>query len=101
MKVEMEAILCGAQEQAIRTNYKKHKIDKTARSPLRRMCDKTSKTISNIVSEYGKLAQKAYKRRQNNVARIVHCKLCRKYNLKIIMKNGMNMIQKVLLKMKK
>ena len=32
LKVEMEAILCAAQEQVIRTNYMKHKIDKTAQS---------------------------------------------------------------------
>ena len=39
LKIEMEAMLCVAQEQAIRTNYVKHKIDKTAQSPLCRMCD--------------------------------------------------------------
>ena len=32
VKVEREAMLCAAQEQAIRTNYVKHKIDKTAQS---------------------------------------------------------------------
>ena len=32
LKVEMETILCAAQEQVIRTNYMKHKIDKTAQS---------------------------------------------------------------------
>ena len=30
----MEAMLCATQEQAIQTNYVKHKIDKTAQSPL-------------------------------------------------------------------
>ena len=30
LKVEIEAMLCAAQEQAIRTNYVKHKIVKTA-----------------------------------------------------------------------
>ena len=60
----------------------KHKIDKTAQSPLCRMCDKKSETISHIVSECEKLAQKEYKRRHDNVARIVHWKLCGKYNLK-------------------
>ena len=34
LKVEMEAMLCATQEQAIQTNYVKHKIDKTAQSPL-------------------------------------------------------------------
>ena len=82
MKVETEAVLCVAQEQAIRTNYVKHNIDKTAQSPLCRMCDKKSETISHIVSECEKLAQKEYKRRHDNVARIVHWKLCGKYKLK-------------------
>ena len=98
LKVEREAMFCAAQEQAIWANYVKHNIDKTAQSPLCRMCDKKSETISHIVSEYEKLAQKEYKRRHNNVARIVHGKLCGKYNL-IRSENGMNKLQKVLLKM--
>ena len=40
LKVETEAMLCAAQEQAIRTNYVKQKIDKTAQSALCRLCDK-------------------------------------------------------------
>ena len=40
LKVETEAMLYAAQEQAIRTNYVKHKIDKTAQSTLGRMWDK-------------------------------------------------------------
>ena len=46
------------------------------------MCDKKSKTISHIVSKCEKLAQKEYKRRRNNVAKIVRQKLSGKYNLK-------------------
>ena len=80
LKVETEAMLFAAQEQAIRTHHVKHKIDETAQSPLCRMCDKKSETISHIVSECEKLAQKEYKRRYENVARIVHWKLCGKYN---------------------
>ena len=38
LKVQMEALICAAQEQAIRTNYIKFNIDKMAQSPLRRMC---------------------------------------------------------------
>ena len=40
LKVETEAMMYAAQEQAIRTNYVKHKIDKTAQSTLCRMWDK-------------------------------------------------------------
>ena len=72
MKVETEAIFCAAQEQAIRTNYVKLKIDKIAQSPLGGTCDKKSETISHIVSKCEKLAQKEYKRRHDNVARIIH-----------------------------
>ena len=50
----------GNAKQAIRTNYVKHKIDKRAQSPLRRMCDMKNETISQIVSECDKLAQKEY-----------------------------------------
>ena len=75
-------MLCAAQEQAIRANYVKHKIDKTAQSPLCRMCDKKSEIIYNILSTGEKLAQKEYKRRHSNVAKIVQRKLCGKYDLK-------------------
>ena len=62
LKVEAEAISCAAQEQAIRTNYVKHKIDETAQSPLCRMCDKKREIMSHVMSKYEKLAQKEYKR---------------------------------------
>ena len=52
-----------------------------AQSPLCRMCAKKSE-VSQIVSECQKLTQKEYKIRQDNVARIVLCKLCGKYNVK-------------------
>ena len=56
--------------------------DKTAQSPLCRMCDRKSETISHIASECEKLAQKECKRRHANVTRIVNWKLRGKSNLK-------------------
>ena len=56
LKVEMKAILCTLQEQAIGTNYVNQKVDKTAQSPLCRMCDKKNETIFHIVNECEKLA---------------------------------------------
>ena len=94
LKVEMEALLCAVKEQEIQTNYVEHMIDKTAQSPLCRMCNKKNETISHIVGKCEKLAQKKHTRRHDNVARIVHWKLKE-------VKNGMNMPQTVLLKMKK
>ena len=81
LKATTEALVCSAQEQSLRTNYIKHNIDKTADSPLCRMCTQKGETISHIVSECTKLAQREYKRRHDNVARYVHWKLSEKVNL--------------------
>ena len=34
LKIGTEALLCAAQQQAVRTNYVKYQIDKTSESPL-------------------------------------------------------------------
>ena len=59
LKFQAETMLSPAQEQAIRKNYVKHKIDKTAKSPLCRMYDKNSETISHIASECEKLHKRS------------------------------------------
>ena len=41
LKIGTEALLCSAQEQAIRTNYVKHYTGKTSESPLCRLCETT------------------------------------------------------------
>eukprot|EP00795_Rhopilema_esculentum_P003517 gene3517-biopygen1669 len=69
-----EALVCSAQEQALRTNYTKHYIDKTSDTPLCRMCGDKGETVSHLVSECAKLAQTEYKRRHDNVARVVEAR---------------------------
>ena len=69
LKGYTEVSICSAQEQSIRANYIKYNIDKTAESPLCRMCGTRNETISHMVSERGKLAQKEYKRRHDSVGR--------------------------------
>ena len=81
MKVETEALIFAAQEQALRTNYVTFNIDKSVDSPLCRMCNQKGKTINLILSECKMLAQKGYKRRHNNIARLVHWKRCCKYDM--------------------
>ena len=81
LKVETEALLCAAQEQALRTNYIKHHIDKSIDSPLCRMCGKCGESVQHIVSGCEKLAQKDYKRRHDNVAKKIHWDLCKKHDL--------------------
>ena len=72
LKVPSETQMCPAQEQTIRTNYVKYHIDKSVDSPFCTMYGETGKTISHIISECSKLAQREYKRRLDNVARMVH-----------------------------
>ena len=70
--------MCSVQEQAIRTNYVKDNTDKIANSPLCRMCGTKNETISYIVSECCKLAQKECKQRHDSVRRYVHWQFCEK-----------------------
>ena len=46
LKVQTEAMICAAQEQALRINYAKNKIDKTSENPLCRMCCERGETAA-------------------------------------------------------
>ena len=54
LKVQTEATICAAQEQALRRNYTKNKIDKTSENPLCRMCGERGETVQHIICEYKK-----------------------------------------------
>ena len=69
-----------AQNQSIRANLVKAKIDKSQEDSLCRVCRKVDESIDHIVSGCSKLAQKEYKRRHDNLRKIVHWKLTRKCN---------------------
>ena len=51
----------AAQEQAIRTNIIKTKIDKTPGESKCRLCGLVDETVNHIISECSKLARKEYK----------------------------------------
>lgn len=58
-KVETEASLRAAQEQALRTNYIKRQIDESIdTTPLCQMCGKCGGSVQHIVCGREKLAQK-------------------------------------------
>ena len=66
------ALLCAAQEQAIRTNYE---------SPQCSFCGKKCECRQHLVCGCEKLAQKEYKRRHGNVTKKVHWDFCKKNGL--------------------
>ena len=57
LKVQTEATICVAQEQALTTNYTKNKIDKTLENPLCRIRGERRVTVQHIICECKKLAQ--------------------------------------------
>ena len=81
IKRETDSLILAAQEQAIRTNAIKAKIDNTQEESKCRMCGKVDETVNHIVSECNMLAQREYKRRHDCVGRKIHWELCRKYRL--------------------
>ena len=82
LTVETEALIFAAQEQALSTNAVKFNIDKTKNSPLCRLCGEKSESVSHLVCGCKVLSQKEYKRRHDSIARIVHWKLCERYDLR-------------------
>ena len=80
MKRETEILIVTAQNQNIGANVVKAKIEKSQGDSLCRVCRKVDEIIDHIVSGCSKLAQKEYKRRHDNLGKIVHWKLARKCN---------------------
>ena len=78
LKRETESLIIAAQDQVIRTNAIKAKIDKTRDDSMCRMCNAKDETITHIISECPKLAQKEYKRRHDWMGKAIHWDLCRK-----------------------
>ena len=60
LKREMESLLIAAQDNAIRTNHIKVRIDKIQQNSICRLCGDRDETINHIISECSKLAQKEY-----------------------------------------
>ena len=80
MKRETESLIVAAQNHSIRTNLVKARIDKSQGDSLCRVCRKVDESIDHILSGCSKLVQKEYKRRHNNLGKIVYWKLSRKCN---------------------
>ena len=66
----------AAQEQAIRTNSIKAKIDQSQQESKCRMCGKADETVNHLLSECSKMAQREYKRRHDWLGKRVHWEIC-------------------------
>ena len=94
MKRKKESLIVPAQNQSIRTNLVKANIDKNQKDTLYRLCKNADESIDHAVSGCSKLAQKEYKRKHDNLGKIVHWKLLESVILKLEI-SGINMSEKV------
>ena len=74
------SLIVAVQNQIIRTNLAKAKIDKSQEDSLCRVCRKVDESINHFVSACRKLAQKEYERRDDNLRKIVHWKFAKKHS---------------------
>ena len=77
-KSETESTLKAAQNNAVRTNHIKARIDKTQQNSKCRLCGNRNETINHIISECRKLAQKEYKTRHDWFGQVIHWEMCKK-----------------------
>ena len=93
LKRETDSYIVAAQNQSIRTNLVKAKIDKSLGHSSCRVCRKLDESIDHIVSGCSK--QKEYKSRHDNLGKMYIGSLLESVILKLEI-NSMNVSQKVL-----
>ena len=77
-KRETESLLIAVQDNAIRTNHIKARIDRTQQNSKCRLCGNRDETINHI-SECGKLALMEYKTSRDWVGKVIHREMCKKF----------------------
>ena len=78
-KRETEYLLIAAQNNAVRINHIKTRIDKTQQNRKCWLCSDRDETINHIISECCKLAQKEYKTRYDWIGKVIHWEMCKKF----------------------
>ena len=78
-KRETEFLLIAAQNNAIKSNHTKARIDKMQQNSKCRLCGDRDETINHIISECSKLAQKGYKTRHDLESKVIHWEMCKKF----------------------
>jgi len=85
---ETEGFIFVAQEQASTTNIIKINIFHLDVSPLCRLCCPADGTINHLISSCSYIAQTAYKKRHDEVARFIHWKLAQFYGFEGLVNGG-------------
>ena len=94
LKRETESLIVAGQNQSIRTNLAKTRIEKSQGDFLCRVCRKVDESVDHIASGCSKLAQKEYKRWHDILGKNYIGNLLESVILKLEI-SGMNITQKV------
>ena len=78
LKRETESILIATENDAIRTNYIKAKIDKALQRRKCWLCGDRDETINHIINECWELAQRECKTRHDSVRKVIYFELCKR-----------------------
>ena len=78
-KRETESLLIATQNNVIRTNHIKARIDKLQQNHKCWLCGDRDETINHIISECGKLAHKEYKTRHDWVGKVRHWQMYKEF----------------------
>ena len=78
-KRETESLLISVQNNTVRTNHIKARIDKTQQNSKCRLCGDRDETVNLIISECSKLAQKEYKTRYDWVGKVINWEMYKKF----------------------
>ena len=96
LKKETKGIILAAQNQALRTKWVRHYVDKELETTLTcRICRLADENIEHVVLECTPLAQKDHKTvRHNKIAAAIHRELCKKYGFEYAVKSCYHHIDK-------
>ena len=78
-KREPEFILIATQNNAVRTNHIKARIDKMQQNSRCRLCGEGDESINHIIRKCSKLAQKEYKNKHDWVGKVIQLEMCKKF----------------------
>lgn len=81
LKIETEALITAAQDQALNTKSHQARIMKISNDPMCRMCKNNEETVSHLLSGCSKLAGTDYTTRHNEVGKILHRNICTQYEI--------------------
>ena len=79
LKRETESFLIATQNNTVRTNHIKARIDKTQQNKKCRLCGDRTETNNHMISECRKLEPKEYKIRYDWVVKVIRWELCKKF----------------------